>query len=877
MKTTLKVTCALIVLFLIFNILSDNSQSHNICEHTAIAQDIDGHNSHWHSFQPPLLQQSDRQKTGHIMPELCWHPETDPKVIEKLHQSNKGFASNSLYPSGDLKYQIINRWTTTATNGGGLTQGDATTLTWSFVPDGTAILQGCNVPGESTAGSDFIAFFDQQFGSGPGGNDLTQRPWFVHFQVVFDRWEELTGITYIYEPNDDGSGYGGNGSAPGVLGTRGDVRIGGHRLDGNTSVLACNYFPNSGDMIIDTDDNFYNSGNILAVRNTISHEHGHGLGFAHSCPVNQTKLMEPFVSIAFDGPQEDDILAGNRQYGDSNGNNNSSGTALALGTVTSTNSLSETMVSIDDATESDFYSFSTTSSDDYTISIIPTGTTYLAGAQTSNGNCEPGSNFNALAESDLGLELLDTDGITVLSTSNSEPAGFNEVICNSTLDAGTYFVRVFGSASTVQMYDIEIEQGTTTCASCDLIINEVDYDQGVIDNAEFIELYNPCGQVVDLNTYSIQLIDGENGTAYQTINLSGMLASGAYYVVCTNSSNTANCDLDVASDIDFIQDGAPDAIALFDGTVMTDALSYEGNVNGFTEGSATGLIDDGTIPLFGLSRIPNGTDTDNNDADYVLCLSSPGATNIDIGIPLLNPTNCQLNMSFPDVSCNSSNEFPILVTGVDATQLGSDVELKNVDVIIEHTWVNDIDMSLIAPSGTSIILSTDNGGDGDNYGDPTDVNCQSVTSFDMTASTSITSGTAPFIGSFIPEGDFASFDGVNPNGVWILQICDDIGGDVGELEFARLEFEVLNNNPCPPSYSADNGNMLTGTQSMVADFETDGVIESNQIIDADVTYDSGTSIELVEGFEVFVGRVFEAFIDGCGNLIQDNNEIPKKE
>ena len=186
-------------------------------------------------------------------------------------------------------------------------------------------------------------------------------------------------------------------------------------------------------------------------------------------------------------------------------------------------------------------------------------------------------------------------------------------------------------------------------------------------------------------------------------------------------------------------------------------------------------------------------------------------------------------------------------------------------------------MSLIAPSGTSIILSTDNGGDGDNYGDPTDVNCQSVTSFDMTASTSITSGTAPFIGSFIPEGDFASFDGVNPNGVWILQICDDIGGDVGELEFARLEFEVLNNNPCPPSYSADNGNMLTGTQSMVADFETDGVIESNQIIDADVTYDSGTSIELVEGFEVFVGRVFEAFIDGCGNLIQDNNEIPKKE
>lgn len=876
MKTTLKITGIIFLLYLMFYVIKIGSQSMNLnnvnlCNHEEL-------NNQWLPIQLALLDNLTQQEINSQKPELCWHPDTDPKIIERFYQSNEGIIGNGLYPN-NRKFQLINRWGTTATNGGGLTQGDPTTLTWSFVPDGTAIVQGCGVMGESTGGSDFIAFFDQQFGAGPGGNDLTQRPWFTHFEVVFDRWEELTGNTYIYEPNDDGAGYGGNGTT-GVLGVRGDLRIGGHRLDGTNGVLACNYFPNNGDMIIDTDDNFYNSNNILAVRNTISHEHGHGLGFAHSCPVNQTKLMEPFVSAAFDGPQEDDILAGNRQYGDPNENNNTSGSALSLGTVTTTNSLSETMVSIDDDTENDFYSFTTTSSDDYSISVTPAGTTYLSGPQLANGSCDPGANFNALTVSNLGVELIDTDGSTVLASTNAQPAGFEEVICNSALSPGTYFVRVFGSANSVQMYDLEIEQGTATCATCDLIINEVDYDQVGTDEAEFIEIYNPCGQVVDLNTYSLQLINGATGGSYQTVNLSGMLASGEYYVICTNSANTVNCDLDVPIDVNFIQNGAPEAIALFNGTVMTDVLSYEGDVPGFVEGSGVGLEDNPNFTptvAFGLSRIPNGTDTDMNNVDFISALSSPGAINMDVGVPLSNPTNCQLSMSFPDNTCDATNQFSIAVTGVAATQLGTDVELTNVDLIIEHTFDGDLDISLIAPSGTSVELSSDNGSSGDNFGDPADASCQSVTSFDMAATTAITAGAAPFIGSFIPEGDFSDFDGDNPNGVWILQVCDDAGGDLGELEFLELEFEVTNNSNCPPSYSAGNGNMLTGTQTAVADFETDGIIESNQIIDADVIYDSGTSIEMVEGFEVFVGRVFEAFIDGCGNLLRDNANTAKKE
>ena len=72
--------------------------------------------------------------------------------------------------------------------------------------------------------------------------------------------------------------------------------------------------------------------------------------------------------------------------------------------------------------------------------------------------------------------------------------------------------------------------------------------------------------------------------------------------------------------------------------------------------------------------------------------------------------------------------------------------------------------------------------------------------------------------------------------------------------------------PCPPDYAGANA--LSGNQSTMMDFETDGIIESTQVIDGgagqNVDYDSGNSIELNGPFEVKNNTVFHAFIDGCG-------------
>jgi len=167
-------------------------------------------------------------------------------------------------------------------------------------------------------------------------------------------------------------------------------------------------------------------------------------------------------------------------------------------------------------------------------------------------------------------------------------------------------------------------------ASTTLVINEVDYDQPSTDTAEFLELKNVSGSAIDLGPYSVELVNGTGGgaTVYQTIDLPDVsLATGGYYVVCANTATTADCDLDVAPDTNLVQNGDPDAIGLRRDGVLVDALSYEGNAGApYTEGSGTGLNDTAGAGE-GLSRCPDGVDTDQNNVDFQLRGITPGAVN----------------------------------------------------------------------------------------------------------------------------------------------------------------------------------------------------------------------------------------------------------
>ena len=367
--------------------------------------------------------------------QACW--------LTKLTPQAAALFTAAMQPSNSFQPQT--RWSFTASSGGGLQFGDPTVLRYSFVPDGTFIPPGVGEPG---AVSNMFATLNASFGS--------QAAWQNVIHSAFDRWEELTGLTCIFEPNDDGATHG---VANGVVNVRGDVRIGMKFIDGGSGILAYNAYPDDGDMVLDSGDAGYFSNPSQLYRrffNTLTHELGHGLGIAHTCPVNSTKLMEPFTTTAFSGPQFDDLLSGQRLYGDANEPNDSVAAATSLGTV-SDGLTNVTNQSIDGSSDVDNFSFNVLSSKIATISAVPVGAAYLEGPQLSNGSCSNGTSFNPSQLRNLAIYLFNGSGTTLLAFSATAPLGQSEVLSSFPLNGGSYMVRVFASGvDTIQPYRLEL-------------------------------------------------------------------------------------------------------------------------------------------------------------------------------------------------------------------------------------------------------------------------------------------------------------------------------------------------------------------------------------------------------------------------------------
>jgi hypothetical protein len=303
-------------------------------------------------------------------------------------------------------------------------------------------------------------------------------------------------LTYVFEPNDDGSNLNG---ASGSLGVRGDLRIAAIFIDGNSGVLAYNNFPNDGDMVLDSGDNFFNitTNNSRRLRNVAAHEHGHGMGLLHVCPILQTKLMEPFVSTLFDGPQHDDIRGAQRHYGDPSEPDNNAGAATDIGALAANSSIdvgaisppsNGSLLSIDANSESDWFRFTTTESLAVTATVTPVGLTYDNSPQNCGGqtaNCCSGSFTDSLSIANLNAQIVDTDGSTVLATGDSQPIGAAESTPDvPLLAAGDYFVRVFeGNIPTqAQLYALSV----AAVPAAPLTLTSIAVLEGGIENTPYV-------------------------------------------------------------------------------------------------------------------------------------------------------------------------------------------------------------------------------------------------------------------------------------------------------------------------------------------------------------------------------------------------------
>src|SRR5262249_17110120 len=110
-----------------------------------------------------------------------------------------------------------------------------------------------------------------------------------------------------------------------------------------------------------------------------------------------------------------------------------------------------------------------------------------------------------------------------------------------------------------------------------------------------------------------------------------------------------------------------------------------------------------------------------------------------------------------------------------------------------HPFDYDLRLSLSSPDGTKVVLSSNNGASGQDYG----TDCTNMTVFSDDAATGIDTAVAPFSGTFKPEQPLGSFIGKNGaavNGIWNLVIEDQVQGDTGALQCWSLELTPI--APC---------------------------------------------------------------------------------
>jgi len=204
------------------------------------------------------------------------------------------------------------------------------------------------------------------------------------------------------------------------------------------------------------------------------------------------------------------------------------------------------------------------------------------------------------------------------------------------------------------------------------------------------------------------------------------------------------------------------------GVVVTQPLSPYADITGGSRGTNALPFQFSLQPGFECGR--------NVDLRLVVATASHGTFTLPLSLPSGAPAAAvrfdnNTVLGIPDPGSQSSM--------IEVTNITAPIAKVTVALHFTHPSADDLDVHLMAPDGTIVELTTDNGGTGDDYGTACTDGARTV--FDDAASTAITAGSVPFVGTFRPEGALADFIGRDANGFWTLFIDDDTPGSAGSL------------------------------------------------------------------------------------------------
>jgi hypothetical protein len=161
------------------------------------------------------------------------------------------------------------------------------------------------------------------------------------------------------------------------------------------------------------------------------------------------------------------------------------------------------------------------------------------------------------------------------------------------------------------------------------LLSEVYYDAPGSDDMQlFVEIAGLPG--TSLDGYFVEGINGSNGAAGPTLELTGAIDASGLFVIADQASDgsTSVLGADLLANFDF-QNG-PDSIVLREGDLVVDAIGY--GVFGETEIFAgEGQAAPDVAPGESLARRFADVDTDDNASDFqVLAVPTPGAADFAV-------------------------------------------------------------------------------------------------------------------------------------------------------------------------------------------------------------------------------------------------------
>jgi subtilisin-like proprotein convertase family protein len=214
--------------------------------------------------------------------------------------------------------------------------------------------------------------------------------------------------------------------------------------------------------------------------------------------------------------------------------------------------------------------------------------------------------------------------------------------------------------------------------------------------------------------------------------------------------------------------------------VVNQAGSYTVTIDNSSPCPATSTPTTVTVSSLAVSATatPNSV-CPGSDVQLNSTVSGSGTTLIPV-----NFTNNTV-VPIPDNNATGASSS-VTVSGIVPSTLATNSVAK-VKVNITHTYDGDLTVSLISPSGNTILLSNRRGGGGNNF---------TNTEFVATGGTAIGSGSPPFTGLYIPDQPFSNLTGL-ANGTWTLKVVDLAGTDVGTIDNWTLSI----NNTAPATYS----------------------------------------------------------------------------